>query len=260
MAINIAPTLFDLKPYTIKRSKPESVIDAIFTTRPDDPAAFAAKDAGMMVGCISSDGRLYQTNRYDWHFKLEFIDNEFKAYNHEQHLEAVKFIRPKYATVRDLMTPEQCTKDEIEWYSFGQIMAWAEELSQYTDNVIVIPKYDCLDRIPEQYILGYSVPTGYGGTPLPVERFKDRRVHLLGGRFDEQLKKMRELGEDVVSIDNNWIQMIAKRGHYVTPDGKRKILADNGLGHLGNVRQAALTLSFGAIMAAALYSGGRPAG
>lgn len=249
MALNfVAQPLFDLKPYTVAKPLTHQ-IDAIFTTRPTDPAAWAADDAGMLVGCISTDGRLYNASQYDWCFKLDFIDNEFKAYDHYQHLEAVKFVKPKYATVRDLMTPEQCTRDGIEWYSFDQIMTWAEELKQYAQNVIIIPKYDCIGRIPEDYILGYSVETSYGGTPLEVERFKGRRVHLLGGRFDKQLKKFSELGDDVVSIDNNYIQMIAQKGDYITPDGKRRTLAKNGLGYLNNVRQTCLTLSFGAIMA-----------
>jgi hypothetical protein len=248
MALAINPTLFDLKPYTVKR-KPQSSIEAIFTTRPDDPAAWAAKDAGLLVGCISSDKRLFDVERYEWAFKIEFIDNEYKAYNHLAHLGAVKAIRPKCATVRDLMTPEQCQHGGLEYYSFEQIMAWAEELSEYAQNVIVIPKSDCIEQIPGKFILGYSVPTADGGTPVPVEKFKGRRVHLLGGSFAEQLKKINELEGAVVSIDNNHIQLIAQRGDYITPDGRRKTLQDKGLGYLDNIRQAALTLSFGAIMA-----------
>ena len=248
MAISLNPTLFDLKPYTVKRET-EQVIDAIFTTRPDDPAAWAAIDAGLLVGCISTDKRIYNTGRYEWAFKIEFIDNEYKAYGHREHLEAVKTLRPKYATVRDLMTPAQCQKDGIEYFSFEQIMTWAEELSQYTQNVIVIPKYDCIEQIPGKFVLGYSVLTDYGGTPVPVERFKGRRVHLLGGSFAEQLRKIAELEGGVVSVDNNHIQLIAQKGDYITPDGRRKTLQNNGLGYLDNIRQVALTLSFGAIIA-----------
>lgn len=255
--MTITLTLFDLTPYTVEISSNQ--IDAIFTTRPTDPAAFVAKEAGLLIGCISTDKRILNTCQYDWAFKIEFIDNNYFDYNHAQHLEMVKAIRPKYATVRDIMTEEQCQVETeklrrqgknitVKLYSFDQIMTWANELAKYAQNVIVIPKYDCIDEIPDSFVLGYSVLTGYGGTPVPVKRFKGRRVHLLGGRFDEQLKKLAELGNSVISLDNNYIQRIAKFGDYVLPDGRRATLHKSGLGYIRKPRLPALALSFEAIL------------
>jgi len=157
---------------------------------------------------------------YEPHYVVSFVDNVYTDYKHAQHLEAVKRFSPEYATVRDVMSEKQCIDAGIEWYSFGQIMAWAEEIERYSENVIVIPKYDCLEKIPERFILGYSVPTSHGGTPLPVEMFKGRRVHLLGGSWKAQLAHMTQLGDDVVSLDNNYIHKQAEFGSFTFPDGE----------------------------------------
>lgn len=232
------------------------MIDLIFTTRPTDPAAFIAADLDMTIGCVSADSRVLKTGRYDWAFKIDFIDNDFKAYDHRTHLSVVRVLRPRYATVRDLMTPEQCQRDGIEWFSFEQIMTWTAEIAEYTKNVIVIPKYDCIDEIynfdsdmARKIILGYSVETGYGGTPVSVSRFSGRPVHLLGGRFDKQMEKLNQLNGDVVSIDFNQINLIAKHGDYITPDGRRHTLANNRLGFVQRNRVACLALSLNAIKA-----------
>jgi len=177
-----------------------------------------------------------------------FIDNDYFNYDHATHLGAVQALKPKYATVKDIMTREQCLKDKIEYASLEQILDWAEELSEYAQNVIVIPKYDCLDKIPEKFILGYSVPTSHGGTPLPVVAFKGSRVHLLGGSWKAQLAHMAELGESVVSVDNNQIELIASKfGQFVDKEGDTTQLNNLFDYERNNPRYCALALSFGAI-------------
>lgn len=191
--------------------------------------------------------------------KVQFVDNEFKFYDHDHHLEVVRHFRPKYATVRDVMTPEQCQEAGIEYYPLETILEWAEELEQYATNVIVIPKYDCLDQIPDRYMLGYSVPSSYGGTPLPVEMFKGRRVHLLGGSWKAQLAHMAVLGDDVVSLDNNHISVIANQwGQFCDKDGSTRQMSEIGFSDLSNVWDTAMCLSFGNIAAAVhdLYPAG----
>jgi hypothetical protein len=97
-------------------------------------------------------------------------------------------------------------------------------------------------------MLGYSIPTSHGGTPLPAEAFRGRRVHLLGGSWSDQLAYLAQLGDDVVSLDNNAIQMIASRfGNFVMPDGETMQLQEIGLGELANPRYVALAISFGNI-------------
>jgi hypothetical protein len=127
---------------------------------------------------------------------------------------------------------------------------WADELSEAAKNVIVIPKYEeALDLIPERFMLGYSVPTSHGGTPLPVEMFKGRRVHLLGGSWKAQLAHMAALGDDVVSVDNNQVALMAdKWGQFTDPEGETRQVKEV-LPMVNNQRYVALAISFGSIAA-----------
>ena len=177
--------------------------------------------------------------------KPQFIDCQYTHYDHSLHLDAVKKWRPKYATVRDVMTEKQCRKAGISYYSLDRILGWAEELSNYADYVIVIPKYDCIDQIPDKFVLGYSVPTSHWGTPLNVDLFRGRRVHLLGGSWKKQLEYMAVLGDDVVSLDNNYIQKQAKFGSFVYPNGDSGNLEED-LGIVGNnPMYSAIAISLG---------------
>lgn len=186
-----------------------------------------------------------------------FIDNDYFEYDHEKHLEMVKKYKPKYATVRDAMTRKQCKEDNISYYPLEQILEWAEELNQYAENVIVIPKYDCIDEIPEKFMLGYSIPTSHGGTPLPAKKFKGRKIHLLGGSWKKQLKYLALLKDDVVSIDNNYVLKTANYGQCTTPNGELIDLRDICNMQLSNPSYVALTISFGCIAAKIneLYTG-----
>lgn len=234
-------------------------IDVIYTLQMADCTCCLAVQAGLKYGIQSAHYRLcpYTHELSDRH-EVAFIDNDYFNYEHEIHLAAVRDLRPKYATVRDVMAREQCAVDNIAFYELDQILEWAEELAQYAENVIVIPKWDCIDRIPEQYVLGYSVPTSHGGTPIPVNAFRGRRVHLLGGSWAAQLSYMAALGDDVVSLDTNYVQRQARMlGAFCAPDGTERQMKEVGYGYLTNVRYAALALSFGAIGAKVneLYAG-----
>jgi hypothetical protein len=222
-------------------------IDVIYTLQMADCTCCLAVQAGLKYGINSAHYRLCPyVGELSGRHEVTFIDNEYREYDHDIHLQAVKDIRPKYATVRDIMSRDQCETDDIEYYEFAQIMGWAEELKEYADNVIVIPKIDVLDQIPDEYILGYSVPTSHGGTPLPLELFRGRRVHLLGGSWKEQLRHMSQLGDDIVSLDNNHVRLMASRfGQYYTHDNDTQSLEALGLRHLNNPLYASLAISFG---------------
>lgn len=228
-------------------------IDVIFCWGGGDNSCCIPVRAGWMYGIrsgdVQTDGKgVCPIASTSPRHKVQFIDNDFHDYDHAHHAEIVRQFRPKYATVRDIMTEQQCKEAGIEYYPFEQVMDWAAELAEYAQNVIVIPKYDCLDQIPANYMLGYSVPTSYGGTPLPVEIFKGRRVHLLGGSWKAQLAHMAALGDDVVSLDNNHINIIASQwGQFNDKDGNTKQMKDVGFGDLTNVRDAAMCLSIGLI-------------
>ncbi|MFA5378935.1 MAG: DUF6610 family protein [Dehalococcoidia bacterium] len=194
-------------------------------------------------------------------YPVTFIDNDYFNYDHDIHAGVVSRFKPKYATVRDIMTREQCAAENISFFELEQILDWAEELSHYAENVIVIPKYDCLGQIPNKFMLGYSVPSSHGGTPLHVDLFRGRRVHLLGGSWKSQLNYLAALGDDVCSIDNNYISLTASHGRFVYPDGHDSacLTPEFGLHWVTNPRMVCLALSFGAIAYAVneLYGGAR---
>ena len=224
-------------------------IDVIYTLQMADCTCCLAVQAGLKYGIQSASYRLCPyTGQLSGRHAVAFIDNDYSEYDHAVHLASVRELRPKHATVRDYMSREQCAAAGIAFYELAQILDWAAELEQYAEHVIVIPKVDVLDQVPDKYVLGYSVPTSHGGTPLPLELFRGRRVHLLGGSWKAQLAHMAQLGDDVVSLDTNYVQRQAKMlGAACTPDGDEFQMQDVGYAYLTNVRYAALALSFGAI-------------
>ena len=132
-------------------------------------------------------------------------------YKHTKHIEIVKQYRPKYCTVRDIIPETDCQMIGIEYYPLEQILDWAYQLQEYAENVIIIPKsIDYIEKIPEQFMLGYSVPTSYGGTPFDIGHFTGKRIHLLGGSWKNQLALIRKMGKDIISFDNNHISKLAR--------------------------------------------------
>lgn len=194
-------------------------LDAMFCCRYNS-IALAAYEMGFLPGMISAKADAWR-KILDRHpgIRIGLMDNEWHDYDHAAHVAGVAEARPKYATVRDIMTKAQCEAAGVDFYSVDEVLDMAAEVEQYADNVIVIPKYDCLDRIPEKYVIGFSVPTSYGGTPMPASALRGRRVHLLGGSWKNQRSFLDILGEDVVSLDNNHLLRVCEFGQFCFPDG-----------------------------------------
>lgn len=200
--------------------------------------------SGWLYGLRSSAGACAVSEIMLSH-RVQFVDCLYTEYNHDLHLAQVAKHKPKYATVRDIMSKAQCEQAGIKYYPFDQIMKWAEELTQYAENVIVIPKYDCIEAIPPGFVLGYSIPTSHGGTPVPVDKFRGRRVHLLGGSPNKQIAYWAQLADEVVSLDNNYILKISAFGRAWYPDGTTKGLQEAGFGLVTNPLYIALAISLG---------------
>lgn len=163
--------------------------------------------------------------------RLAFMDNEWTDYEHEAHLAGLARVHPRYATVRDLVTREQAANAGVAYYSLSETLDMAAQVAEHTDSVVLIPKYDCLDSLPEtiggtRVVLGYSVPSSYGGTLLPPAAFAGRPTHLLGGAWLSQRGFLNEMGADVVSLDNNHVAKIARVGQVQLPDGSLSMLGD----------------------------------
>ncbi|MFC1967597.1 DUF6610 family protein [Chloroflexota bacterium] len=139
--------------------------------------------------------------------KVGFIDIDWKNYNYEKHLEAVKYFRPQATVARDI--------EDVEMLE--EILEEANELSKWAANVIIVPKDLRLEPIlpniiPERYMLGYSVPSRYGGTKINKSAFSGRKVHLLGGHPNRQRLIADKL--NVCSIDCNRMTIDAAFGDY----------------------------------------------
>ena len=222
------------------------------------PDLYFTRTASQSLCCIAAEygwghgNNSYQHKQKCVKHKLDFIDNLFdKPYDHERHKAAIAEHHPKYATVRDMMTKEQCARDNIQYYAPEQILEWADDLKPHTDNVILIPKsIEYLDLIPNDYVIGLSVPSSHGGDVLPVECYRGRRVHLLGGSWAKQLSYLYALGDDIVSLDNNWLALIASKRHYCEPSGQTKSINDLIPYNLENALHVAFTLSLASIQTA----------
>ena len=144
--------------------------------------------------------------------RLGFLDIDWKHYSFKRHIGAAKATQPRLTVAQDITDISRL--DEI------LDQGWA--LLDYADDVVVVPKDpklgEALDEyIPSRFLLGYSVPTQYGGTTIPIGAFNGRPVHLLGSRPDHQRRLAREL--NVVSIDTNRFTLDAAFGDYF--DGEK---------------------------------------
>lgn len=164
-------------------------------------AASIAARFGWLPGARYTN--LRDARRFD---RLGFLDIDWKNYNFARHLEAARSTRPLLTVARDL--------ERIE--DVDRIVDQGNELLGYCDNVIMVPKDHRFEQkieelIPKQFVLGFSVPTKYGGTRLAPREFR-REVHLLGGRPDVQRALARELC--VASLDCNRFTLDAAYGDY----------------------------------------------
>jgi len=143
-----------------------------------------------------------------------FVDQNWKSPNRQSYFEAVAKHKPHMATV-------------LDWERMAQlpeILSWAEEAASHVEVVVVIPKVQRgIDFIPhviggKPVRLGYSVPTSYGGTPLPYSDFIGRDVHLLGGSPEKQLRLTKYL--NVKSVDCNYHMGMATKFNKFWHGGK----------------------------------------
>lgn len=140
---------------------------------------------------------------------VEMIDNRWKDYDHNRHLEIVKKHKPLLATAQDI--------EDIN--DLPRILKQARELGQYCGRVLLIPKVK--SWLPKGFWLAYSIPTSHGGTQIEPEWFGDRFVHLLGGSPKDQACYAKRL--NVISLDGNYAMDLAKHGRVTWQHGEEKI-------------------------------------
>lgn len=166
-----------------------------------------------MTAIAEAAGFLYGTCHPDTCIREEvfFYDHEWKKPNRAGYMRALARAVPVMATVCDIM-------DEG---LYREALSWAWEMSPHVEYVLFIPKMTgVIERLPrrvggsKEVVLAFSVPTKYGGTDLPVDSFRGRPVHLLGGSPAQQVdywRRFRAAGCEVVSVDGNYAQKMASR-------------------------------------------------
>lgn len=133
------------------------------------------------------------------------IDVNWRHYNFEKHLEAVKQKRPLLTVAQDIEK-----HDQVE-----TVLRQAQLLGKYVSFVIIVPKIRSIVKVfscslGTKFVAGYSIPTRYGGTAVPIKEFIGHPVHLLGGRPDVQRDFAKKL--KVMSIDSNRLTLDARYG------------------------------------------------
>lgn len=152
--------------------------------------------------------------------------------------------RPFMASVLDWEQSEQ----------LDEVLGWAEDAARFVQVIMIIPKViGEIGRLPRWIAgrpvrLGYSVPTKFGGTSVPVWEFADWPVHLLGGSPHKQIEISHYM--QVASVDGNYANMMATRFNEYWDNGRWCELSDHG-GHVDNdAPYRAFELSCQNIMAA----------
>lgn len=134
---------------------------------------------------------------------LYFADHDYKRPNMRVYIDALARHKPYMATALDWEREDP----------LPDVLGWAEEIAQHVEVVVLIPKVQGgIVRLPlviggKTVRLGYSVPTKYGGTELPIWEFKNWPIHLLGGSPHKQMQIAHYL--DVHSVDGNYAHKIA---------------------------------------------------
>lgn len=231
----------DLAEHTSKPPKPRTLpVRATICAGPNVSWAAAVFWLGFLYGIRSSDEEQWtrftaEVPKYvqGQRQRLGLIDNRWHDYDHAHHLDVVSRLNPIAATTRDIMTRDQCSDAGVEFFPLEAVLDMAEQVAEHCDEVLLIPKHDVIDQLPEtignaRVVLGYSVPSSYGATPLAPAAFRGRPVHLLGGSWRRQQQLLHELGDDVVSIDTNVALISAEHLTVIMPGsgGKTKKVTD----------------------------------
>ena len=138
------------------------------------------------------------------YYPPSFIDQDWRNPDKNKYISALAQHEPDLATVLDLENENQ----------LEQVLAWGTEAAPFVkEAIIIIPKVQgIISQIPreisgKQIRLGYSVPTGYAGTSLPLWDFAGWPVHLLGGSPQKQMELAGYM--DVKSADGNYAMKMA---------------------------------------------------
>lgn len=178
------------------RPAPEALIELIYCANGNQLFARTAIEHGFIYGA-----QLPHTVYY----RPEFVDQDWKNPDRAKYVASVRVHRPRMATVLDWEHGPQ----------LPEVLSWAEDVAPWVETIIIIPKVPGgIFHIPpvvggKPIRLGYSVPTLFSSTTVPLQEFGNWPTHLLGGSPHKQIELSRHL--NVVSADGNMAQKMATR-------------------------------------------------
>ena len=150
--------------------------------------------AGFVYGCRSD---------YKPSHPVGFADLNWQTPDLREHRAFVREHAPTLA-----VAPDVVDADDLAW-----TLSYAETLARWASHVVIVPKVQgIIEQLPREpwLVLGYSVPTKYGGTDLFMSELATWPVHLLGGSPGRQLELANYL--NVFSADGNAATRAAEYG------------------------------------------------
>jgi N-acetylglutamate synthase-like GNAT family acetyltransferase len=184
-------------------------IDVMTTGRSD--LVDIAEENGLIRGSRLDHIKNHESNDHC----VDFLDLHWEAPDFEKLLEKTKEHEPKYVIAGDYQD------DNHE-----QINTRARRLREYAGHIIIVPhKNGDIEFCPSWSLIGYSTPTDYAGTDIPMWQYQQamQPIHILGGTPHEQLDIIEYLGKaHVQSIDGNSIHKSATIGAKYWQDNDQK--------------------------------------
>ena len=175
-------------------------MDIIYCAGGGQKLAEIAIEEGFLYGSRSDDIRKLRCNG--------LIDINWKMYDWDDHLVKIENHKPKYAVVPDIMR-----KTELE-----RALTQGEAILTLGSKPIIIPKIPGIcKQIPEDYVIGISIPTSYAGFLPEVAELRGRKVHLLGGSPPQQREVFWYLSSfdvEIGSVDINCHSKASDYGSY----------------------------------------------
>jgi len=176
------------------------------------PFTVVAAEMGLSLGTRADQ---IQSNRVtqtvEAGYSIDLLDNHFEDPDYQRLRGAIDTYDPAVVMLPDVYDMDDLTRVQ----SFG-----AEVADEFGVRPAVVPKDDSItdSDIPSDWLVGYPVPSGYGTTDVPITRFDEHDVHLLGGSHRNQIKyanRAVDAGVSVVSVDGNAFAKGANYGNLV---------------------------------------------
>jgi len=175
---------------------------------------------------VESDAKLGVAADNDWieGYTPTFVDYPFTNpdVTYDEHLEVVRAVEPELTVAPDIEKGR----------AVDDVLRQADELAEYADNVIVVPK-DCHPSVvPSRFRVGMPVADFGSGAPWTVWDYRGvGGIHILGGSPNSQLAIGRHL--PVASVDT---AVLGKRARFGAWDGKSVDTPDDAWGYKERLR------------------------